>query len=938
MYKWRPSKWLPWSLVGAGLPWLAATFITTEDLKNDVLSRATAAVTASESTSWATLSFDGRDATVAGTATSQAAVDAAVSAVRGTYGIRTVGSVAQVVEPVRLSPPVVESFVSDSATPVIKGTYGNETAKTLAVTVAGTTYKLGQNPELTADGPNWTLALAAPLADGDYDVSAEVSDGDKQTVASAAPGKLTVKLPPPPDTTGPTAPALTTSGGLALAGTFDEADTASFSATLDGREYVLNRGAALTSDGAGNFSFAPSRKLVPGSYDVDFKLADKVGNVTAFKAEKAFVVPEPAAAPPPAASAADSAGPAAPVLSVSGQAQSLSGTFDEADTKFFSATLDGREYVLNRGAALTSDGKGNFVFAPSRKLAPGSHDVDFKLVDGAGNVTTQKVGKAIVVPDAVAAPAVEQPTAAADVPPPAPTVSKAVAASATPQISGTWPQGEAQSLTVTVGGTAYELGKDAALTSDAAGNWTLTPSQPLKDGIYDVVVSATNAAGAATRDLSVAELEVDTAGPAAPALDPVAEGTSWPYALTGTFNQADTSSFSATVDGREYILGRGAALTSDAPGKFTFAPARKFAPGSYNVEFKLADKLGNVTQTVAENAIVVAAPPPPPVPPAPTVQKLLDLTGKPNIRGTWPVAEAKTLEVSLGGHSYVLGRDSNLRADAKGNWRLIVTAPLKDGIYDVVATATNAAGISAKDVSVAELEVEATPPAKPTIESYAGDKAPPALKGTWDEAKAKTLKVEVPALGINADLGAAASPLTSDGSGNWTLSLSGTVDPGVYEVYARSSDRHGRIQDDGSAGELTVAAAGQASAAPAYDCTGVLERISSVFPLRFTLDAETLDPKYEISLSQYAALLKDPRCVGVHIELSGHADERGSPGYNLTLSENRAAAITKLLEQRGIEANRLTFRGYGETMPISTERTREGYAINRRVEVTVTKR
>ena len=106
----RPLKWLPWALVGVGLPLLAATYLTTEKLKNDVSSGALAALQATDSTQWAVLDFAGRDATLSGTATSQEAVDAAIAAVSKAYGVRTVNSIAQVVVPPKLLAPTVESL------------------------------------------------------------------------------------------------------------------------------------------------------------------------------------------------------------------------------------------------------------------------------------------------------------------------------------------------------------------------------------------------------------------------------------------------------------------------------------------------------------------------------------------------------------------------------------------------------------------------------------------------------------------------------------------------------------------------------------------------------------------------------------------------------------------------------------------------------------
>ena len=70
----------------------------------------------------------------------------------------------------------------------------------------------------------------------------------------------------------------------------------------------------------------------------------------------------------------------------------------------------------------------------------------------------------------------------------------------------------------------------------------------------------------------------------------------------------------------------------------------------------------------------------------------------------------------------------------------------------------------------------------------------------------------------------------------------------------------------------------------------------------------------------------------VSIEISGHTDNVGNDNDNQILSENRAQAIYNFLIENGIEADRLSYKGYGETQPIDTNDTEEGRANNRRSE------
>lgn len=80
-------------------------------------------------------------------------------------------------------------------------------------------------------------------------------------------------------------------------------------------------------------------------------------------------------------------------------------------------------------------------------------------------------------------------------------------------------------------------------------------------------------------------------------------------------------------------------------------------------------------------------------------------------------------------------------------------------------------------------------------------------------------------------------------------------------------------------------------------------------------------------------LLNNPKMM---IEISGHTDNIGDDMYNQTLSENRAKAVYDYLVKQKIGKDRLTYKGYGEAMPIDTNDTEQGRANNRRTEFKVT--
>ena len=94
-----------------------------------------------------------------------------------------------------------------------------------------------------------------------------------------------------------------------------------------------------------------------------------------------------------------------------------------------------------------------------------------------------------------------------------------------------------------------------------------------------------------------------------------------------------------------------------------------------------------------------------------------------------------------------------------------------------------------------------------------------------------------------------------------------------------------------------------------------------------------LDPKSQIELNRVVQLLTENATV--KIEISGYTDNVGNPVDNLTLSKNRAKSVVNYLISKGIATQRLIAKGYGETKPVSANKTEEGKARNRRTELKV---
>jgi OOP family OmpA-OmpF porin len=75
----------------------------------------------------------------------------------------------------------------------------------------------------------------------------------------------------------------------------------------------------------------------------------------------------------------------------------------------------------------------------------------------------------------------------------------------------------------------------------------------------------------------------------------------------------------------------------------------------------------------------------------------------------------------------------------------------------------------------------------------------------------------------------------------------------------------------------------------------------------------------------------------IKVEIDGHTDNVGPAAYNMSLSERRAKAVMQYFVDKGVEAQRLTTKGFGSTNPAASNNNKEGRAKNRRVELTPVK-
>ena len=129
---------------------------------------------------------------------------------------------------------------------------------------------------------------------------------------------------------------------------------------------------------------------------------------------------------------------------------------------------------------------------------------------------------------------------------------------------------------------------------------------------------------------------------------------------------------------------------------------------------------------------------------------------------------------------------------------------------------------------------------------------------------------------------------------------------------------------------VTPPAPAPAAAAPAAP---VSEKVTFAADAFFDFDKAALKPEAKAKLDD---LVGKTSAIALEVIIAvGHTDSVGADGYNQKLSVARSEAVKAYLTSKGIEKNRVYTEGKGEKQPVADNKTAEGRAKNRRVEIEV---
>lgn len=149
-----------------------------------------------------------------------------------------------------------------------------------------------------------------------------------------------------------------------------------------------------------------------------------------------------------------------------------------------------------------------------------------------------------------------------------------------------------------------------------------------------------------------------------------------------------------------------------------------------------------------------------------------------------------------------------------------------------------------------------------------------------------------------------------------------SVSPLAVESSPLDTDNDGILDDD----DLCPLMTPQGAPTNQYGCWQIMD-------LEFDYNKADIRYGHLDSLDSSIEILRN--IPEINIQIEGHTDSHGSEEYNQALSIHRANTVREYLIQNGIDADRLTAIGMGESSPISTNKTDDGRQLNRRVMFTI---
>lgn len=619
------------------------------------------------------------------------------------------------------------------------GDLTNDDKPTLSGTAeANSTVKIYDNGALigtvSADGTGaWTFTPTTSIGQGMHSLTVTATDAAGNVSQPSTAFTINV------DSIAPTAPTITqvyddvgtVTGPVSNNGaTNDPTPTLSGSGEPGSTITVydgLNVLGTTTVNGNGTWTYTPTTPLLDGPHSFTVTASDAAGNVTAhstpWNVELITVLPNAPTIGEIIDNVSPDLGPVLPGGSTNDPQPVINGT---AGANAVVQIYDGTTLI----GTVTADGTGAWTFRPTQPLSEGSHTLNVYVTDAAGNTSSATTQIVVIDTAPPGAPSID--SALGNVSNAPSTLTNGGSTQSTePVFSG---KGEAgATIKLYVDGGTSPIG---TATVDSNGNWSITPDAPLLSGTHIFTTTATDAAGNTGMPSSGFTLSVYATPPAQPVAPIVTDdvppvvGNVAPGGSTNdttpTFSGTGVAGSTIDIYNNGNILIGSTTVRSD--GTWSFTPSTPLGEATYNITVLETDPAGNISAPSVPIAITVDIT----APAAPTIDAADDSVGavtgplgsgsvtddvSPVFRGTGVTGET----VTLYNGTTVIGTAT---VDGSGNWAITPTTPLVNGVYNLTAVQTDAAGNASGPSSTFTLTVDSTPLTLPVVTEIIDDVGP----------------------------------------------------------------------------------------------------------------------------------------------------------------------------------------------------------------------
>ena len=480
--------------------------------------------------------------------------------------------------------PTVMTLVTNVTRPIITGTANTGNGETLEVRINGDLYTTDDGHLVDHGDGTWTLTIPAELGEGVFAVEVTLIDFAGNPIVESGAGALTI------DTTAPDAPTVALDlvdaddSGASDSDNITNVTNARFAVAVG--EALANTDLELLADGIvvgagrvdadGSF-VVESSGLTDGAIDITYRYIDESGNVGPQSTALSVVIDTATDVP-----LIDQPVMSDDVINAAESSVTIVTGTSEPDASLI-LTLEDSLAGSVVSAPFSADSSGNFssVQLDASSLEDGTIDILLEATDIAGNVAS-------AIPVSVTL----QTTG-----PELPVVTPLVTNNPLPTITGTAPISAGSTLEVVLDGLVYRL-SDGTLVDTGSGVWSLTvdANSPLVDGVYDLSVTATDAADNSSVDTTVDELIVDTVAPTVPTITPLLANTMTPV-LSGTAVVGNGERLTVEIDGVTYGALEAAPIAVDALGFWSVAidAATPLSHGIHEVVARVSDAAGNIS-------------------------------------------------------------------------------------------------------------------------------------------------------------------------------------------------------------------------------------------------------------------------------------------------------------------------------------------------------